>query len=450
LRRGAAELIDQRRASKLKSGLVPRQGRRWWVWLELVLLVAVVPPLLFPGGWRTLALVVLPLIWLGNRVATGHFVRRTPFDVIVLLFLAMVLVSLYATYDMAISLPKITGVLLGISLFYGVVGFAAFSGRANLMVAGVIVIIALFVGIALIGTTWGSKIPILVRLGSVLPAVLRGLPGADNGFHPAEVGGTLTWIIFLPLASAIGFWSQPRTRRRMAASFALWALAAIMGFVLLLTQSRSAWIGVIVGAGVLLGLMGRWGRIMLAAGLILVVVVVLIVGPAKILQTDSDATSGTGSVFEPSLDGRVEIWSRAIYGIQDFSFTGMGLGTFRHIVPVLYPLFSVSPDLDIGHAHNELLQAGVDLGIPGLIAFIALQALGLWLAYRAVRSAGLPPVMHWLALGTLAGLAAHAVFGLTDAVAFGAKPGVFFWLLLALATIMWEGMHPSAVAHSSD
>ncbi|HEY4722489.1 MAG TPA: hypothetical protein VII92_11615, partial [Anaerolineae bacterium] len=82
----------------MKSGLAPRQGRRWWVWFELVLRVAVVPLLLFPDGWRTLALVVLPLIWIGNRVATGHFVRRTPFDIIVLLFLATVLVSLYAIY----------------------------------------------------------------------------------------------------------------------------------------------------------------------------------------------------------------------------------------------------------------------------------------------------------------------------------------------------------------
>jgi len=137
-----------------------------------------------------------------------------------------------------------------------VIGFAAFSGRSNLIVAGVIVIIALFVGIALIGTMWSSKIPILVQLGSVLPAALRGLPGADNGFHPAEVGGTLTWIIFLPPASAIGVWSLPRTRRRLTASCALWGLVAIMGFVLLLTQSCSAWIGVTMGTGVLLGLMG--------------------------------------------------------------------------------------------------------------------------------------------------------------------------------------------------
>ena len=37
-------------------------------------------------------------------------------------------------------------------------------------------------------------------------------------------------------------------------------------------------------------------------------------------------------------------------------------------------------------------------------------------------------------LGLTGGLLAHAVFGLTDAIAFGARPGVLFWMLLALIT----------------
>ncbi|MBU4225932.1 MAG: O-antigen ligase family protein [Chloroflexi bacterium] len=75
----------------------------------------------------------------------------------------------------------------------------------------------------------------------------------------------------------------------------------------------------------------------------------------------------------------MEVWSRAIYGIQDFPFTGMGVNAFRKVVPVLYPLFTVSPDVDIGHAHNEFLQAGLDLGIPGLIAFSALYIGVFWM-----------------------------------------------------------------------
>jgi O-antigen ligase len=100
-------------------------------------------------------------------------------------------------------------------------------------------------------------------------------------------------------------------------------------------------------------------------------------------------------------------------------------------MPVLYPLFTVSPDVDLGHAHNEWLQASVDLGLIGLIAFVGLQGLSLVLAYRAFRQP-LPATVRWLMAGVPVGLAAHGVFGLTDAVALRAKPGIFLWLLLAL------------------
>jgi putative inorganic carbon (HCO3(-)) transporter len=150
-----------------------------------------------------------------------------------------------------------------------------------------------------------------------------------------------------------------------------------------------------------------------------------------------------GTVFNADLPDRVEIWSRAVYGIQDYAFTGLGLGTFRYVLPALYPLFTANPDVDLGHAHNEWLQAGVDLGLTGLVAFVALQGLSFALTYRAFRQP-LPALIRWLMAGVLAGLVAHGIFGLTDAVALGAKPGVFFWLLLALTAVVWRLMAVSA------
>jgi putative inorganic carbon (HCO3(-)) transporter len=136
------------------------------------------------------------------------------------------------------------------------------------------------------------------------------------------------------------------------------------------------------------------------------------------------------SADEISLSGRPEIWSRAFYAIQDFPFTGAGLGTFRRVVNLLYPLFTISPTYDIAHAHDIFLQVALDLGLPGLIAYLAC----LWIAFvvawhGARRSAG---AVRSLALGLLAGLLALHVYGLTDAIALGAKPGVAFWLALGL------------------
>jgi O-antigen ligase len=150
-----------------------------------------------------------------------------------------------------------------------------------------------------------------------------------------------------------------------------------------------------------------------------------------------------------SLGARLEIWSRAVYGLEDFPLTGMGMNTFREVVHVLYPFFTISPDLDIAHAHNEFLQAGLDLGLPGLIAYLSLYLISFWMLLKSWRAAentsGRPAgsplqsslgkdgnLRKTLVLGLGGGLLAHLVFGMADAISLGAKPGIFFWYLLAL------------------
>jgi putative inorganic carbon (HCO3(-)) transporter len=426
-----------------------QRGQRW-TWIAWLLLAAATPFLLFPGGWRTLALVILPVILVGNRVAMGCFFRRTPYDMAIALLLLMVLVSLYATFDVEFSLPKITGTLLGVTTLYVLVNFAYSLSRFELAVLGLQVVMIAFTGFLLVGTQWGGKVPMLQQLGSMIPQIIKGLPGAEEGFHPNEAGGALTWLVFLPLTTGLGVWRQRRSAFTAITACILLGVSAAMAGVLLLTQSRSAWIGTIVGIGALAFVTGRWGKVLVALGLIAALATVLVIGPAQARQIwEEGSPEALSAISNISLEGRIEIWSRALYGIQDFPFTGMGMGTFRRVVPVLYPLFLVSPDQDIGHAHNEWLQVGVDLGIPGLVAYLAIQALGLTLAYKTFRSAG-PPLIRWTAGGTLAGLIAHGVYGLTDAVTLGAKPGIWYWILLGLAAASWELVtakpdHPSAL-----
>jgi hypothetical protein len=176
-----------------------------------------------------------------------------------------------------------------------------------------------------------------------------------------------------------------------------------------------------------------------------------------------------------TLDLRLEIWPRAIYGIQDFPFTGMGMNTFRKVVLVLYPSFLIGPDTDIGHAHNEFLQAALDLGIPGLIAFIALYIGAFWMLIRTWQSLrlnaqspssgqrtavpltrpggwfsilGTSPLadarlVQMVVLGLGGDLLAHMLWGLTDAMALGARPAFPFWVILGLIS----GLHQQAQAH---
>ena len=53
---------------------------------------------------------------------------------------------------------------------------------------------------------------------------------------------------------------------------------------------------------------------------------------------------------------RLEIWSRGLHMLQDFPFTGIGMGAFRQVANLLYPFFLIGPDAEIPHAHNIFLQ----------------------------------------------------------------------------------------------
>jgi hypothetical protein len=199
-------------------------GRRRvaWRWVSLGLLLIAAPLLLFPGGWRSMALLVLPLIWINNRIFTGHFVPRTPYDGVILCLLVMVLVNLADTAD-----------------------------HLRRLLMSVFLMLAILSGFLLVGTDWGRKIPALEQIGALLPTMVRGLPGADGGFHLAEVGGTLTWIMFLPVAAFIGLWPYHRSGRGIAALIGLGGLSAVLGAALVLTQSRSVWLGCAAGAVVI-------------------------------------------------------------------------------------------------------------------------------------------------------------------------------------------------------
>ena len=54
-------------------------------------------------------------------------------------------------------------------------------------------------------------------------------------------------------------------------------------------------------------------------------------------------------------------------------------------------------------------------------------------------------VTRSLTLGLGGGLLAHLLYGLTDAVALGAKPGVLFWMLLGLIAGLYSQVRSNRV-----
>jgi putative inorganic carbon (hco3(-)) transporter len=112
----------------------------------------------------------------------------------------------------------------------------------------------------------------------------------------------------------------------------------------------------------------------------------------------------------------------------------VGLGAFRRVVNVLYPLFLVPPDADIAHSHNMFLQVGVDVGLIGLIGYVGLLLVAGVSAWQvAARRKGFE---GFVTLGALAALIGFHTYGLADALALGSKPSVVFWVLLGLVAAL--------------
>ena len=152
----------------------------------------------------------------------------------------------------------------------------------------------------------------------------------------------------------------------------------------------------------------------------------------KAIQLDEESARILSTV---SMEQRLEIWSRAQYAIADFPFTGPGLDAFQYVMPILYPLFQTPIDRLVPHAHNEFLQVALDLGLPGLVAWLALYVVTLWMLWRTYRRTT-DDLIRALALGCTGVLTAHLVYATTDCAVLDAKPNIVFWAIVGLGVAL--------------
>jgi putative inorganic carbon (HCO3(-)) transporter len=126
--------------------------------------------------------------------------------------------------------------------------------------------------------------------------------------------------------------------------------------------------------------------------------------------------------------------------IQDFPLTGIGMGAFETVANRLYPFFLLGPDADAPHAHNIFLQVAVDLGIPGLAAWLGLLVVAA-LRSAKVLAAGRRAGDSWsagLGAGLLAAQVALAVHGVVDAAVWGAHSAIAVWALWAIGSVAYN------------
>ena len=416
--------------------------------LEWLAVALAAPALIFPDVSPVatgIALVTLVILWLVRWGVCGQPWPVTPLNGALFLFVVMIPVGIWASAMPELTRPKATGLILGLAVFRVV----ALTVRSTRIFSWALVVGFLLgggiIGVGLLSVQWPAKMGGLETLTQYLPRLIESLPGLrSSGVSPNQLAGVLTFYLPWAAALVIGlFHSQNRAPISMLVGSVIFLVGA--AFALLLTQSRGGWIGGLAGLlalGTLWGLTAtrRWAQgVGLSLPMLAVVAtlgILLYVGPQRVGELVFGATEGSveTAVGSISIQGRIEIWSRAVYALQDFPFTGCGLGAFRRVVHILYPLFTIPPDHDIAHAHNIFLQTALDLGYPGLIGYLAILGLAGFTCWRAAQRAARQGavLVQAAALGLVGGLVGLHVYGLADALALGSKPAVAFWFVLGL------------------
>lgn len=395
-------------------------------WIFILILFGLSPVFLFPTIAASMLFFIFPLMWLYKWKKTGRFVEPTMLDFAVFLLLFQVFLASITAPDLLPSLPKISGILFGIFLFYAL---AAVLKREIWIKIGVVIFLFSGIAISLAGVLdmirTDKYLDPIDAATALIPKLDYALPGTELGINPNLIGGSLVLVVPLFVILIYPFFRKQHLgyglfRSRWYLLYLSMGLIVTLS-VLVLTQSRGSWIGMVVCADLYLLFKGKTGRrigILVFVGFILAYLILL--GPTEI---------GKGlSATSRSALNRIDLWAIAAHQIEKNPMTGLGLNHYRMLPEVGY---------DMAHAHNQLLHTAAELGMPALIAYLAI-----------LIGAGYMCVMVWIkakdgwkkmtALGLGAGLLAHFIWGMGDALALGAKTGVVFWMSLALIAALYN------------
>ncbi len=398
---------------------------RWIDWLFFLILISLSPVFLFPTIDKTPLYFIFPLLWLFKWKKTGKFLDKTVLDVALFLLLFQVFAASLTVPDLLISLPKISGILFGIFLFYSLV---AILKSESLLKIGILIFLFTGSTISVVGVLdmirTDKYLDLINTLTSFIPKLNYSLPGTEEGINPNLIGGTTVLVIPLFFVLIISSLKKQGLKYSLFENkvflIYLYIGIVISCSVLVLTQSRGSWIGLALSAS-LFFFRGKRG---IKIGLLLMACFVLayfvLLGPTEIGKGIHQASG--------SVSNRVELWSLAVHKIGEKPLTGMGLNYFRQIPEVGYSL---------AHAHNHYLHTAAELGIPALVAYLAIL-IGAAYMSAEVWWKGKTGWMRPAVLGLGAGQLAYFVFGIGDSHALGAKAGIVFWMSLALITAIFN------------
>ncbi len=331
-----------------------------------------------------IVLTVVLALWVYQIITGTQKPARLPLDVPLGLFVALSLLSASFSFDPAASLTD-TKKLLLFSVLYIVVSVFRRPSTAEKMILLLIVV---------------ADLAALVSLWQYFFGDLGDLNHRLRGFmsHYMTFSGLLMGVGVLTLAQLLF-----RGKRRL---FLLASLGLIL-MVLLLSLTRSAWVGFSAAAVLLLFLRDR--RLLIALPLLTLAVAVSV--PTWV-PTEVQMRFRSFVSPDRSSQDRYYMLQSGLRMSANHPWLGVG----PDMVGLVYPIYKVegAPHQENVHLHNNLAQIAAERGLLCLAAWLWFMATFLVVSVRAYRHSDGNRGDRALAAGALAVLVSGLVAGLFE------------------------------------
>lgn len=375
---------------------------------------------------------ITPFFFLARYIKCKSFFEASPVNFSVAIISAGLLATCFISPDIEYALPKIAGALYGVLFFLALVNLLKnekiiFAALMAFIFAGILLSTA---GVA--GMAWGFEsflnklFPIFWK---VFPKASLKLPGAEAGINPNPLGGTLLWIMpvaYTLLVSLLDVNSEKGAfLKRAKLAIFIYCLIGLylMSVALFLSQSVGSWLGLALAILIVLLLSGNWKK-----RIVVLLLFSLFLFGLNYKFTDKGKKSVLNGFIQSKMESRLKFWTIGLKTIKEHPLVGIGMNRLR-----LHPEIGY----ESAHAHNHLIHTAAEMGIPVLIAYLGLLIGAGYMTAVIARKAP-APWMREASLGLATGQLAHFFFGLTDSIPFGAKPGIFFWISLALIASIYN------------
>ncbi|MCB0190445.1 MAG: O-antigen ligase family protein [Anaerolineae bacterium] len=289
----------------------------------------------------------------------------------------------------------------------------------------------------LVTTNWAEsgavRLPLFGQIGLWIHNNTRTWSEMQN-LQKNITGGILVILFPLTLTGSVWAWS-----RRYLVIFSISiVMLCLMLFGLIMSVSRGAWLGfafAIVFAPYFYWRFEPGNRSIFKwiGDFLAVATVGLLIYGFYLVITVPQYSDYMNAAFNTSKISRIDLWRDSLSLIQDYWYTGSGLGS----TDMVYSSYVFSLHVPfLTHAHNLFMQIAIEQGVPGLIAFVSVTIFTILSLIDTARHGD--QTVRFYSACVLASIVAMLIHGIVESnlYAYQLVPVMFLPFGFALALLL--------------